>query len=1251
MDPAQSSGSSEGAVLPKMTSVPDHVSRVRKELSVHTCDVCKPPRTFTRAEHLRRHKQSHKLPGFPCTFPGCGSAFHKAELLALHTQRHESESTDAANRNPDSARLASYPSMAAMAQSAPMAMAHRTPMAPMACHPLIASYRSSMGASPFGLTPMSSIPTEYPSLLTPQFSYPPSQILPRNAVPTFSAPTKDPSLVPPQFSTYPPSLITPKSAVPQSLLKLKNRLPPPVSESSSASLSARSKPPSRSSSGFDGPIGLPTRVQQKGDELQFLLDPGFHEVDIRRFSIDLAVLLTLNIPALQLLDIVDVFPDLLERFSIRLGQEFVSERHKQVAYLIFSHIQLVAGIMTSTVKHKSSVEPFADKTNPGQSKEALPTRQEDLYTILQTSAYKSLYVSVLNMVKLKAPGTEDAQTRIRQRILEILDRQSSSDFTQRGWRQAYTKFTIVFQAPWISKFFETQYYEYYGASTQVALENVVVLTGTSHQAWATTCLEYVQSVWPESGIQVLNLHKDLFRYPGQACNCTLFDEFDQTQLVGKISPDETSYTVSITGTARSIADVIEQLVWLNTSLSSMTLNKGILCQFPSCEVYAQPPSPADAVRICWPTCAALEVVQSPVSTASAGDCWTNMFNNPVLVKGYPIPRRLDRDSGLEIPLSLMTNLVNAKKISMFSGHILIKGYSTILVPTKQHENFVFWHMIFNEDGSHISYADSRVKALLEEYPRNLSIGDLETARHILGWCANVKNCTGARDANYEIGWSRLKQPGPGCAFEKITIVGGMFVTGGISATIGKKDKAVHIKFRDDYTMRLKWIAKKFVVLYDVQERRAWLVDGASALLHLVRASLKHDSSDAFRSLFIYKDSALREASQPYTGKAASISVLTDWQNINLPLYAKPDSSREEVSINETGMRASILSSTKTNYCLKDRIENICDVLEQIMAHQADTSTQDGVGFKIRCSARRQLEGFDFMDVAADEDPLWPRVATLRASGKGWVDFTRTLHAITLFGTGFGDLIQPAKGKAIECTRCGANVEVPKGQDYLAVCVSEIQDILQKRGSENTSPWRLVDDIYWHAPDKTFEPCHCTEDNTPKHDRVQVLLPATFPKLWGRGFKSPSNLALTPKGAFLFGHSWRFPLKWNDQGVPEEGQPENHELEEMETSFHDSSIGTNLGASSANTASGDSSDSPDLNRPTRRRTRPWEIPPVGDLLRGKRMKLSNIASSSSNNSAIGKADVAVPEESCELSHTNFLTPFAHTSGKIKTKSPA
>ena len=60
------------------------------------------------------------------------------------------------------------------------------------------------------------------------------------------------------------------------------------------------------------------------------------------------------------------------------------------------------------------------------------------------------------------------------------------------------------------------------------------------------------------------------------------------------------------------------------------------------------------------------------------------------------------------------------------------------------------------------------------------------------------------------------------------------------ASIGKKDKPIYLRRDRSYVGLLDWVSVQPVVFYDVDDRRAWLVDGASALLHLLRASIDRD---------------------------------------------------------------------------------------------------------------------------------------------------------------------------------------------------------------------------------------------------------------------------------------------------------------------------------------------------------------------------------------------------------------------------
>ncbi|KAK8211057.1 hypothetical protein IWZ01DRAFT_483098 [Phyllosticta capitalensis] len=62
------------------------ISKAKKGLKVHLCESC--GKSYTRAEHLRRHQQNHSSAALQCDWPGCGKSFHRNDLLERHKERH-----------------------------------------------------------------------------------------------------------------------------------------------------------------------------------------------------------------------------------------------------------------------------------------------------------------------------------------------------------------------------------------------------------------------------------------------------------------------------------------------------------------------------------------------------------------------------------------------------------------------------------------------------------------------------------------------------------------------------------------------------------------------------------------------------------------------------------------------------------------------------------------------------------------------------------------------------------------------------------------------------------------------------------------------------------------------------------------------------------------------------------------------------------------------------------------------------------
>lgn len=213
---------------------------------------------------------------------------------------------------------------------------------------------------------------------------------------------------------------------------------------------------------------------------------------------------------------------------------------------------------------------------------------------------------------------------------------------------------------------------------------------------------------------------------------------------------------------------------------------------------------------------------------------------------------------------------------------------------------------------------------------------------------------------------------------------------------------------------------------------------------------------------------------------------------------------------------------------------------------------------------------------------------------GWTDFANNIHAVPLFGVGFGELLRPKRSDG-NTVCCISTASVPMGSDFLAAYGADLHLMLRLGGSKSRNPWRIATDLYWHAPDgEAFSSCLCDKgapdadnDHASKHktrgrkgkdvirglirreaynpaDRAQVLLPSKFKLLFQLGLKSPTHIVST--GAVIFGHSRKFPLRWDRKGdkPPETGEPDHDDEEDtvgIAIQMGDSGIGTSVDSSS------------------------------------------------------------------------------------------
>lgn len=385
--------------------------------------------------------------------------------------------------------------------------------------------------------------------------------------------------------------------------------------------------------------------------------------------------------------------------------------------------------------------------------------------------------------------------------------------------------------------------------------------------------------------------------------------------------------------------------------------------------------------------------------------------------------------------------------------------------------------------------------------------------------------------------SRLPRVGSDCLLEKVSLTAGKYVTSGITVTVGVRDKPVHLNSQP-YVTKLNELRHNFLVFWDVEAKRGWLVNGLDGLLHLLRATFKHYETDELMKLVHekvdIKEPENEDPSKPSTeSRTYASKVLLNEKNMKLAIYR--DKDNVELDSEDPG----VLTRKKKFVCLEDRVEELYSILEILLDHQLEKAGQSGV--RVKAHVRRRLEGWDFKDLVSGNPTMFPLVEIIETVGKGCVDFIRSIQAITLFGKGFGDILQPSD------EICPHWRQLPEGKSYLAARVSDLEKIMEtKNGDDMARPRRICDGISWFSPTTQYELSSCSNPCVRRHrNPVQVLLPTSRPNglFPPRRVPLPSGrFPLHPEGAVIFGHNASVKLRRGDYGDPVEGDPTVEPLE-------------------------------------------------------------------------------------------------------------
>ncbi|KAM6513246.1 hypothetical protein FALCPG4_015696 [Fusarium falciforme] len=851
-------------------------------------------------------------------------------------------------------------------------------------------------------------------------------------------------------------------------------------------------------------------------------------------------------------ELAAALPRVLKAFSCKLGYAGSSQMHRDVMAFIHKY----RGTMTEMFRERyadamdtqqnlyrrrdpplmlsrwpasqddSDYENLPEQsweTSPGNQFEEVhelrvPGFEEYKHMIYNAPSYEWVLGQLRREVLLSKPKKSNTMDAIRERVLGAIP--GKSHVSRKAAPQA-VQVTYAVDSDLLT-FLRGQEYD---EPADEAIAGAVTLTGSQADAQASSCQQYLEQTWPCTGSQTLMLIQKMLRNPDYDAQ-VFVSEPSACKVAASL--DDGKLVISASGIPEFVAEIGEQVAWMGAALQLSPYANKVVTE---CTPFVEDIRPVEDVLHCR-----IKFDFRPCQEQFGvinGQCWHDMFHSAVIARGFPILRRPETNTGLEMPLDLMTLLTRTRYADEFGLRMYIKGFSTMLAPTKRSDGMIYWHLLFNKNPEErISYLGCRTEHA------TVQKADLETSRHVLGWCSDAVSTVGTLMANYSISRSQLPLARSGCALDKVEIHAGQLVTGTACFSLGNREKPVHIS-RDGYFTKLQWISSKWIVFWDEGEKRGWLVNGASALLHILRASLTH-SKRKFKSAFLINPQDLLGL-EDATVADASLQLLTDEKNRSLPL------NRENVEFENPNTDLGKAKEPATRfryYRLENRVDHIYNMLEKLIDHQTDVEQRSGL--RIHPRPGRHLEGWDFKDLVADGDPFFARVATLNALGKGWVDFIRSIHAVALFGRGFSELIQPKRTSNGGCPRW---LTLPADRYYLAACISDLREIMEDHGDAQLNPMKLCDNVLWLVKHTAFQPCPCgtTTQSLKHYEPVQALFPMTFKHL----LRKKPLAELQEAGAVVFGHNINIHWYWKDFGDPVKGDPP--EEGSLSDSFEDSPI--------------------------------------------------------------------------------------------------
>ncbi|KAF5666734.1 serine threonine kinase [Fusarium circinatum] len=376
---------------------------------------------------------------------------------------------------------------------------------------------------------------------------------------------------------------------------------------------------------------------------------------------------------------------------------------------------------------------------------------------------------------------------------------------------------------------------------------ILTITGTSLNALAVCCQDYVSATWKDSGALFLEDLEAFLVQKLPSMGSQVRKELTVNRLLFMSGDSEDTPVVLFKGSRTQISIFSQFLCWIVATFRLPEPKKTT----SSSVSFLHATSVDDKVHEFHISLGDLK----PLDRGKLGTCWTPLFPSTVMAEGFEVPVQ-PGVFGLQMPFDAMLELaeivcdVSLEDDKGTATGIYLDGISFFLYPTsyKRHpgqQPAIQWHLkekTLDDDGGR----DPAIPPDRDGGPLWTKIPDYETLRTsvtVLGYCekALVQLGTEARRQYHnEPQYSRaeVERPNIEASLTSLTV--------GSSAGGAKAEGSIGFKMRNglkrdveekkelSYRQVLRISQNKPVIIYDTQRQneRAWMVSELSMILEL-----------------------------------------------------------------------------------------------------------------------------------------------------------------------------------------------------------------------------------------------------------------------------------------------------------------------------------------------------------------------------------------------------------------------------------